>query len=198
MLSAKLTGGNSISKEYGTFTTKAYHAMQAGLVAVGSELTKQLQVHVQTDVYDAYTPKDYIRRLGRGGLIDSRYMKTSQRSMSVELTYLPSGYNPHYDGEDYVSGDELISAIETSHYTWQGTENIPERHFWNNFVEEAVGDHGWAEQVFVQAANCADGELKIVADGHIERDTGDTLFEQQENLDELLGSLDEDDGDLPY
>lgn len=200
MLSFKLTGAGDINKEYKAFNTEVYNGMQAGLTAVGSELTKQLQAHVQTDVYDAYTPKDYIRRLNSGGLIDSRYMKTSQRSMSVELTYLPSGYNPRYDGEDYVSGDELINAIENSRYTWEGTDNIPERHFWNNFVDEAVGANGWAEKVLVRAMNSAANGLEVVADGRIERDGGDTLFEQQRSLNEWFDFPDDTDsgGDLPY
>ena len=198
MLSFNVRGADSIEKEYKAFNTKVYHAMQEGLTAVGSELTKQLQAHVQTDVYDAYTPKDYMRRLGSGGLIDSRYMKTSQHQMSVDLTYEPSGYNPQYDGEDYVSGDELINAIETSTYTWQGTEDIPERHFWNNFVEEAVGANGWTERVLVQAMNQAEKDLDVVADGRIERDGNDTIFEQQESITEIISDDGDSDDDLPY
>lgn len=199
MISFKLTGTGELDKEYKAFDTKVLRGMKAGLMAVGSELTKQLQQHVQTDVYDAYTPKSYIRRTNKGGLIDSRYMKTSQRSMSVELTYLPSGYNPNYDGEDFLNGDDLIRSIETSNYTWEGTEEIPERHFWNNFVDEAVGPNGWTEKVFVAAMNGAEKDLNAVADGRIERDGSETLFEQQTRMDDrkLYSQRDEDD-DLPF
>ena len=179
MFTFKLTGADSISKEYKAFNTNVYKATQAGLTAVGSELTKQLQRHIQQDVYAAYTPSSYIRRGTNGGIIDSKYIKTSQRLMSVELSYEPSGYNPRYPTSKYVDGDKLINAIENSDYTWVGTENIPERHFWNNFVDEAVGPHGWTENLFVRSMNQANPELQVKRDGQIQEDGNDTIFSQQ-------------------
>lgn len=198
MVSVKLAGINSVNKDYKVFNVSVYRAMQIGLTAVGSELTKQLQKHIQTDVYNAYTPKDYIRRTEHGGLIDSRYMKLSQRSMAVELTYLPSGFNSKYPDNSYKSGDDLIHSIETSHYSWAGTDDIPERHFWNNFVEDAVGTNGWTEQILVKTMNQAEKNLGAIADGRIEHDGNDTIFEQQESLANLLDSNNDSDDGLPY
>lgn len=196
MFDFKLTGADSISKDYKAFNTKVYSATQAGLTAVGSELTKQLQRHIQQDVYAAYTPKSYIRRGVNGGLIDSKYMKTSQRQMSVELNYEPSGYNPLYPTSKYVDGDKLINAIENSDYSWEGTQDIPERHFWNKFVDEAVGAHGWTEQVLVRSMNQAQPDLQVKRDGKIIRDGNDTIFEQQLSFNDIQGSSSDDD--LPF
>ena len=192
-----MTGTASIDKDYKAFNAKVYHALQAGLTAVGSELTKQLQRHVKADVYEAYTPKAYERRMTAGGLIDSRYMRTSQKSMSVELSYVPIGYNHLYPGA-YKNGDDLIDAIENSNYTWEGTEGIPERHFWNDYVEEAVGKHGWSEKLLVSAMNRAERDLNVKADGNIRKDGNDTLIARRLSIDDLIGGSDDNDGDLPY
>lgn len=196
MFDFKLQGADSISKEYKAFNTKVYTATQYGLTAVGSELTKQLQRHIQEDVYSAYTPKDYIRRGANGGLIDTKYMKTSQGKMSVELDYEPSGYNPRYPTSRYVDGDKLINAIENSDYTWAGTGDIPERHFWNRFVDEAVGAHGWTEKLLVRVMNETAPDLQVKRDGRIERDGNDTIFEQQLSFNDIQGSSTDDD--LPF
>lgn len=198
MFDFKLTGADSISKDYKAFNTKVYSAIQAGLTAVGSELTKQLQRNIQQDVYAAYTPKSYIRRGVSGGLIDSKYIKTSQRQMSVELRYEPSGYNPRYPTSKYVDGDDLINAIENSDYSWEGTNGIPERHFWNKFVDEAVGAHGWTEQVLVQSMNQAKPDLQVKKDGKIQTDEQDTIFAQQLTIGDINTSSNNEDGDLPY
>ena len=201
MFTFKLTGADSISKEYKAFNTNVFKATQAGLTAVGSELTKQLQRHIQQDVYSAYTPSSYIRRGANGGIIDSKYMKTSQRQMSVELNYEPHGYNPRYPTSAYVDGDKLINAIENSEYTWGGTDNIPERHFWNNFVDEAVGAHGWAEKLFVRSMNQAQPDLQIKHDGRIESDGSDTIFPHQVSISNGSQSgsvLNWDNEELPF
>ncbi|MCH5315495.1 MAG: hypothetical protein J1E81_06245 [Eubacterium sp.] len=194
MFKFKLTGADSISKEYKAFNTKVYFATQAGLTAVGSELTKQLQRHIQQDVYSAYTPSSYIRRGTNGGIIDSKYMKTSVGKMSVELDYEPKGYNPRYPTSAYVDGDKLINAIENSNYTWEGTDNIPERHFWNNFIDEVVSPHGWVEKLFVRAMNETNSDLEVRRDGHISADGNDTVFAQQLSFSNIVSSNGDDLG----
>lgn len=201
MLNFKLTGADSISKDYKAFNTKVYTATQAGLMAVGSELTKQLQKHIQTKVYDAYTPQDYMRRVDYGGgisIISTKNMDMQINKMSLTFTYEPSGKNINYPTSKYVDGDKLINAIENSDYTWKGTEHIPERHFWNHFVDDMVGNGGQAERIFVKGMNTAQPDLQAKADGNMSTDGNETIFPQQLRIQGIGNSSTWDDEDLPF
>lgn len=201
MFDFKLTGADGIQKEYKAFNTKVYKGVQAGLTTVGSELTKQLQKHIQTDVYDAYTPKSYMRRIDYGGgtpIISPKNMDLQLGKMALTFSYEPSGRNTRYPNSDYVDGDELINAIENSDYTWNGTENIPERHFWNNFVDDMVGASGQAERIFVKGMNTAQPDLQVKADGNMSTDGNETIFPQQLRIHGTDNSSTWDDEDLPF
>lgn len=182
MFDFKLTGADSINKEYKAFNTKVYKGVQSGLTAVGSELTKQLQKHIQTEVYDAYTPQSYMRRIDYGGgtpIISPKNMDLQLNKMSLTFSYEPSGRNTRYPNSKFVDGDDLINAIENSDYTWKGTEHIPERHFWNNFVDDMVGASGQAERIFVKGMNTYQPDLQVKADGNMHTDGNETIFPQQ-------------------
>ena len=223
MLSFKLTGAGGVTKEYKAFNTKFYTAVQAGLTAVGSELTKHLQEHIRKDVYDAYTPKSYPRRSGHpqfGTPLESpQNMDLQVNKLSLIFSYEPTGDHSgtKKDRLDWsalkkkyqtapnqpikpnpVHGDDLIRRIETGEgYDWDVA--VPERHFWNNFVEEAVGAGGWTEKVLVKAMNTADNTLGAISDGRVTQDGNDTLFEQQISIDDdIVVRPPDDDGDLPY
>lgn len=196
MFDFKLTGADSISKDYKGFMAQVNKAKQAGLTVVGSELTKQLQRHIQQDVYALYEPQSYIRRGADGGIISSDVMHTKKDSNSLTFIYQPKGYNPRYPNSKYVDGDKLINAIENSDYSWNGTENIPKRPFWNKFVDEAISQRGWVEKLFVRAMNQAEPDLKVKRDGQIGRDGNDTVFEQQLSFNDIKGSSSDDD--LPF
>lgn len=186
MLNFKLTKVDSVTKDYLDFYKKVQNATQAGLTAVGSEMTKQLQKHIQSDVYDAYTPKSYMRRIDYGGgtpIISPKNMDLQLGKMSLTFSYEPSGRNTRYPDSDHVDGDELINAIENSDYTWKGTEQIPERHFWNNFVDDMVGASGQAERVFAKGMNTAQPDLQARADGNMHMDGNETIFQQQLRID---------------
>ena len=181
-----LTGIGEISKEYQVFNTKVYYATQVGLMAVGSELTKQLQKHIQTEVYDAYTPQEYLRRIDYGGgvpIISAQNMDMEIKGLSLVFNYEPSGKNANYPTSKYVNGDKLINAIENSDYSWAGTDNIPKRPFWNSFVDEMVGAKGQAETILVKGMNQAQPDLQVKSDGKIESDGNDTIFNQQLGFD---------------
>ncbi len=198
MFDFKLQGADSISKEYKTFNTKVYKATQAGLTAVGSELTKQLQQHIQRKVYNAYEPKSYRRRVDFGGgipIISAENMDLKLAPFSLTFTYEPSGRNTNYPTSKYVDGDKLINAIENSNYTWSGTEDIPKRPFWNAFVDEMVGANGQAETILVRAMNQAQPDLQVKTNGRIQADGNDTVFEQQSTINT---SSNWDDDDLPF
>lgn len=201
MFDFKLQGADSISKEYKAFKTQVYRATQAGLMAVGSELTKQLQKHIQTEVYNGYEPLSYERRVTHGGgtpIISAKNMDMEINGMSLTFRYEPSGKNTRYPTSKYVDGDQLINAIENSKYTWDGTEDIPERHFWNHFVDEMLGANGQAEKILIKGMNNAEPDLQVKADGRIEQDRQDTLFAQQLNISNVNSSFGDEDGDLPY
>lgn len=200
MFDFKLTGADSVSKEYKAFNTKVYKGTQAGLTAVGSEMTKQLQKHIQDEVYDAYTPKSYMRRIDYGGgtpIISPKNMDLQLNKMSLTFSYEPSGRNTRYPNSDYVDGDELINAIENSDYTWNGTEDIPKRHFWNNFIDDMVGASGQAERIFVKGMNTAQPDLQTKADGNMHTDGNETIFPQQLSFRDTSTDWDEDDK-LPF
>lgn len=201
MFDIKLTGADSISKDYKAFNTKVYKATQAGLMAVGSEFTKQLQKHIQKDVYDAYEPKSYKRRVDYGGgipLISTENMDLSIKPFQLTFSYEPSGRNSHYPDSDYVDGDELINRIENSLYDWDGTGSIPERHFWNNFVDDMVGASGQAERIFVKGMNTYQPDLQVKADGNMHTDGNETIFPQQLRIQGTDNSSTWDDEDLPF
>ncbi len=196
MFDFKLIGVDSISKEYKDFMVQVNRAKQAGLTVVGSELTKQLQRHIQQDVYAVYEPQAYIRRGADGGIISTDFMYAQKDSNSLTFIYQPKGYNPRYPTSKYVDGDKLINAIENSNYTWSGTDDIPKRPFWNMFVDEAMDPHGWVEKLFVRSMNQAEPTLQVKRDGRIERDSNDTIFEQQLSFNDIHGSSSDDD--LPF
>lgn len=200
MFDFKLTKVDSVTKDYLDFYKKVQNAMQAGLTAVGSEMTKQLQKHIQDEVYDAYTPKSYMRRIDYGSgtpIISPKNMDLQFGKMSLTFSYEPNGRNARYPDSDYVDGDELINAIENSDYTWNGTEDIPKRHFWNHFVDDMVGASGQAEQVFVKGMNTAQPDLQARADGNMHTDGNETIFPQQLSIRDTSPNWDEDDK-LPF
>lgn len=200
MFNFKLTGADSISKEYKSFNTTVYDATQSGLITVYSEMVKGLQKHVQEDVYDAYQSEaqlPYMRRVDYGGgipIISAKNMDYTIKGMTLTFSYEPSGKNTNYPTSKYVDGDKLINAIENSDYTWD-TPKIPERHFWNNFAEEMVGAGGKAESIFVKGMNTYQPDLQVKADGRIQPDSNDTVFEQQSTINT---SSNWDDEDLPF
>lgn len=201
MFDFKLTGIDSVSKEYRWWQRQVNKAAQYGLTAVGSEMTKQLQKHIQTDVYNAYAPQSYMRRIDYGGgtpIISAKNMDLQLSKMSLTFSYEPSGRNTRYPNSDYVDGDELINAIENSDYTWNGTGHIPERHFWNNFVDDMVGASGQAERIFVKGMNTAQPDLQVKADGNMSTDGNETIFPQQLRIQGADNSSDWDDEDLPF
>lgn len=186
MFDFKLTGADSVQKEYKAFNTKVYDATQSGLITVYSEMVKELQKHIQEDVYNAYTPQSYMRRIEYGGgtpILSAKNMDYEIKGMSLTFSYEPSGRNTRYPNNDYVDGDELINAIENSDYTWQGTKQIPERHFWNNFVDDMVGANGIAESVFVKGMNRYAPDLQVKTDGKMSLDGNETIFQQQLKID---------------
>lgn len=198
MIDIKIEGIESIKSDYDDFLLKTKRATQYGLKALTSELIPTLQKHIKEDVYEAYEPKAYIRRMKNGGLIDSDYMSYRINEESLVFDYNPSGYNPHYKNMDFVNGDELINRIENSLYDWERTGKIPERHFWDNFVHEMFDKGGQAEKIFVNGMNGYSRDLQVISDGNIHTDSNDTYFQRQQRMEDFGTSFSNDDGEMPY
>lgn len=157
--------------------------LRAGTV-LQEDMKSCLTEHLVDDVYDAYTPKSYFRRLSDGGLLDinkntagSRVPTFTNDGVEIELRYEPDGRTnglgetvyPHLDG------DELISRIENKSpdYNWNGDmDSIPERPFFRNFVEEMIEGRR-AENTLAAAMNAADPTLEVVPDGDVIRESDD-------------------------
>lgn len=161
-------------------------ALSAGRI-LQEDMRSCLTEHIVDDVYDAYDPDYYVRRMSDGGLLDidkntagSPPPFVSGDGVEIELQYEPDGRT---DGngralEPHLDGDELISRIEKKDpdYDWPtdrvgGKSLLPERPFFRNFVEEMIG--GRAEKTMVYGMNAADPTLDVAADGSMERESDD-------------------------
>lgn len=156
--------------------------LRAGTV-LQEDMKSCLTEHLVDDVYDAYTPKSYFRRLSDGGLLDidkntagSRVPTVTNDGVEIELRYEPDGRTNGLGMAVYphVDGDELIGRIENKSpdYNWDGDmDSIPKRPFFHNFVEEMI--EGRAERTMTAAMNAADPALGLAADGDITRESDD-------------------------
>lgn len=157
-------------------------ALHAGTI-LQEDMRACLTEHIVDDVYDAYDPDYYTRRLSDGGLLDipkntagSPPPFVSGDGVEIELQYEPDGATDGDGNEiDYhVDGDDLINRIEKKNppYNWRmANTRIPERPFFRNFVEEMIG--GRAEKTMVFGMNAADPTLGVAADGGVVRESED-------------------------
>lgn len=168
MLDIKIEGVESIQSDLDEFKTKVNRGINYGLKAFASELTPCLQRHIQSDVYETYEPKDYIRRhnhpqYGRS-IFHSNNMEYHFLSggNGVEFSYEPDGRNNLYpDSPYYTDGDSIISVIQQDKgYLWLKDGSIgKKRPFWDNFVKDVIhSGETWFESGFNQAS--ADVQVK--------------------------------------
>lgn len=157
-------------------------ALHAGTI-LQEDMRACLTEHIVEDVYDAYDPDYYTRRLSDGGLLDipkntagSPLPSVSGNGVEIEIQYEPDGATDGLGNAInlHVDGDDLINRIEKKdpHYNWNVDErSIPERPFFRNFVEEMIG--GRAEKTMVFGMNAADPALGVAADGGMVRESED-------------------------
>lgn len=128
------------------------------LNAVGSEMIESLNRHLDEDFYKKYNPVAYRRRYTEG-LKNQKNIDAQVNGKTLTFTYTPSGEpvgkladsrNWSENLENWLksvnktgetpffsptrSGDELIVWAQKAHEI--GKQKIPERPFWNHFVEE--------------------------------------------------------------
>jgi len=179
MFEIKVDGIDTIDTDIADFRRKVDKGINYGLKAFASELTPCLQRHIQSDVYEAYTPEDYERRYDHPQYGRSIYNENNmeyhflQGGKGVEFTYEPNGRNTRYPTSAYyLDGDSIISVIQKDNgYLWLNDGSIgTQRPFWNRFVQEvgAMGDN-W----FVQGFNKYDHEIQAQTDGNITDKTSD-------------------------
>lgn len=147
------SGFESIEKE----TRLILNAMVAREVsnAVYGEMKDALEQHIKDDVYREYSPKEYIRRskdsnMGvslRKAVFEKEYTQQigpydyTTMDWVAGLSYEPTGKHENIMWAD-LDGDELIRRIERKDppYNWEPIKGpkIPERPFWQLFIEELI------------------------------------------------------------
>lgn len=152
-------------------------AVIKALDEVGADMQDALAQHIETDVYDPYSPKMYERRGSAGGLLEqAQKAKIYNHGNGVSIEYKPDGTHPKVAGWHKVDGDELIGRIEkhSPEYNWLPKRGkIPNRPFWQKFTEEMVDD-GMAEHFFASAMRGQ--KIEITEDGEIFREPADGTY----------------------
>lgn len=184
MFRATVTGLENIEKDYEAFMPRVDKAIEAGLFAVANDMRASLIQHVEDDVYAAYTPISYKRTYE---MKDSDNIDTDVNGRRLVLTY-------QFDTESkkpyYKNSDDVIRAIQDGYYLWNGTEEIPLRPFWENFIKEQFLD-GKAEESFVAGINAKDRDLDARATAGATKLDGNESNDTQGNP--VHGIVDDED-----
>lgn len=107
-------------------------ALEAANNAVAATAKEALRKHIQTDVYDAWTPTEYRRT---GGLVDGGAIKSTPGPALMIIEHFPSGASEQWKYP--VDDDALIGRIESgSGYEWR--RHPGPRPYWKNFVNEMI------------------------------------------------------------
>lgn len=161
-------------------------ALAKANAAVKEAMRDSLARHLETDMYGEYDPKMYERRGENGGMLgqaihlDSAIAGMVSDSTRATINYKPSGDHPTVSGWHKVDGDDLIGRIEKHdpEYNWlpRKGKKIPNRPFWQNFVDEMV-DSGGMEVAWMNAMLEAlpDG-WKLDMDKGVEREANDGSY----------------------
>lgn len=168
--------------------TEINPALEKANESVAQAMRDALARHIAKDVYSAYDRKMYRRRGAAGGLLGQAESMESgaggmiSDSARAKIQYMPDGGHP--DAGKWakkrvkpVHSDDLIGRIEkhSPEYSFlpkNGT--IPNRPFWQNFVNEMV-DGGGIETAWVSAMKAVlpAGWKLDMSDGGVQRDGSD-------------------------
>lgn len=202
-------GLESIDADLNAAMLDLKHCCGNGTKVLTSELISRLTHHIASDVYMAYTPKSYPRRVLNPNfgpsLMDSSTMETRAEDLVAELIYTPSGRHSGLmkdtldaDGDGGpdgmkplkphpVHGDALIERIQTgSGYDWNLPKDFPGgRPFWNNFVTEMQNGGAWSafEKGFTALASKDDWTLvREGGERDVQFEPGESLLDGQAEL----------------
>ena len=160
-LSASVTG---LDEDIAQIEARFRAAMKNAMPALKEEMSACLFEHVQGDVYEKFTPKEYVRRGEYGGLADiDANARFDVRDNGVRMIYLPSGESEQVAPEAQVDGDALIGRIENKRPDYDWRRKPSKRPFFTNFLGEMI-EEGRAERAMVDGINAADGTLEVAAD----------------------------------
>lgn len=122
-----------IKNEFGKALHETEPMITAALQSVAGAAKASLQSHIQTDVYDKFQPREYIRT---GAIINmGEAVRETVSSAEMTLRYLPDGSSDQW--RNPVGGDALIERIESgSGYEWRRRPGP--RPFWQAFVDEMI------------------------------------------------------------
>lgn len=139
------------------------NAMAAAMPTLKDDMESCLSEHIKSDVYDVFSPREYVRRGENGGLADiegSSFFDVRQNG--IRMVYMPSGESDQV--ESPLSGDELIGRIENKQPDYNWSRKPGKRPFFRNFVHEMITS-GRAERSLVNAMNQIAKDFVITADG---------------------------------
>ena len=160
-LSAGVTG---LDEDIAQIEARFRAAMRNAMPALKEEMTVCLAEHVQGDVYEKFTPKEYVRRGEYGGLADiDANARFEMRDNGVRMIYLPSGESEQVAPEAQLDGDSLIGRIENKRPDYDWRRKPSKRPFFTIFLGEMI-EEGRAERAMVDGINAADGTLEVAAD----------------------------------
>lgn len=123
---------------------------------IAEDLKEDLTIHAQTDVYDAYEPKRYVRRFTLTS--PSTYIQQSEGDMKVSVDSRAQ-FNRLYGGDNY--GDELPGFMNYGDgwhgYAFNYSAN-PGRHYIDNTRDE--WENGKFKDKIIAALNVAGFKTK--------------------------------------
>lgn len=118
---------------------------------VSKEMIKIEQEHIDSQVYNAYTPKEYSRRLDNGGLRSEENMQSTinRTNDGIEIT-VHNSTTGNLLYKNYWQG-EIQDFIESGVYMWNG-QMPPPRPFIDDTQEE-IDNSNRIEEAVERALN---------------------------------------------
>lgn len=108
------------------FTATTVNALQTEIMRranlalkneIASTVKERLKTHVQKDVYSTYSPVEYERREGSGGLVDDKNLKHKVRSRTLYVYEEAPIDGPRLDAPNFKNRpDSLARIIEEGAY----------------------------------------------------------------------------------
>ena len=89
----KITGEETLTNDLNDFLHTLKEPIRTGLSSVADGFTQSLDKHIENDVYDAYQPKRYPRRMNSDSLLSPNYKDIKIHDLSLSFQYEPKGFH---------------------------------------------------------------------------------------------------------
>ena len=179
MAEIHINGNGTLEQDLVLFQAELAKRVGNAMNDVGADMQDALARHIETDVYNKYSPIQYQRRSENHGLgTPLNDMQANShiynKGAGVTIEYKPTGAHENASWNT-ANGDDLIGRIEKKNppYFKKAQGKVPLRPFWQNFVDEMVDD-GMLENFFA-AAMRRQGE-QVIEEGTIVRDANDGAY----------------------